>query len=284
MFRQFRSHELSQILLIILISVPDTLLSPSLPVSVPDDQRIDARGRLIVALDLADVPAARNLIEELGETVRFYKIGLSLQGADGLHELINDLIGGGKKVFLDYKYYDIPETLEKAVRRAAARGVSFLTIHGTRSCIQAAVRARGNSGMKLFTVTVLTSMDIEDVREMGLADSSVEDLVLRRSLIAWQHGCDGVIASGLEVRKIKDLTQNHLLVTTPGIRPQGFPADDQKRKVTPRDAVLEGADYLVIGRPITKPERCTPKEAAQEIVNEMQSAFDKLMADRPQTA
>jgi len=259
-----------------LISVPNVLLSPSPSSIVPASERIDARDRLIVALDLADVQAARELTQELGDAVRFYKIGLSLQGAEGLHEFISELIQKGKKIFLDYKLYDTPKTLEKAVRRAAERGISFLTIHGTKSCIQAAVRARGNSNMKLFTVTVLTSMDIEDVREMGFSDSSVEDLVLGRSLIAWQHGCDGVIASGLEVRKIKDLTQNHLLVTTPGIRPDGSPPDDQKRIVPPREAVAEGADYLVIGRPITEPKDTTPAKAAQSTIEEMQNAFDQI--------
>jgi orotidine-5'-phosphate decarboxylase len=243
-------------------------------VTVPED--IDARDRLIVALDLADTATARKLIEDLGDTVRFYKIGLSLQLATGVNELIVDLIAMGKKVFLDYKYYDTPETLEKAVGRAAKIGVAFLTIHGTKRCIQAAVRARGTSNLKLFTVTVLTSMDIEDIREMGLVDSSVEDVVLRRSLIAWQAGCDGVIASGLEVRKIKDLTQNSLMVTTPGIRPHGYHEDDQKRKVTPREAVAGGADYLVIGRPITEPKDTSPVKAAERTIDEMQAAFDRL--------
>lgn len=258
------------------ISVPEALLSPLPSITVSSRSRIDARDRLIIALDLADTEAARKLIEELGDTVRFYKIGLSLQGAGGVHELINDLIRDGKKVFLDYKYYDIPETLEKAVGRAAQRGVSFLTIHGTKSCIEAAVRARGDSAMKLFTVTVLTSMDIDDIREMGYTQHTVEEIVLRRALIAWQAGCDGVIASGLEVRKIKELTERGLLVTTPGIRPDGYPGDDQKRKVTPREAVAEGADYLVIGRPITNPKDTTPAKAAQRTIDEMQNAFDKI--------
>jgi orotidine-5'-phosphate decarboxylase len=130
--------------------------------------------------------------------------------------------------------------------------------------------------MKIFTVTVLTSMDIDDIREMGFTQHSVEEIVLRRSLIAWQAGCDGVIASGLEVRKIKDLTQNHLLVTTPGIREEGYPEDDQKRRATPREAVQRGADYLVIGRPITKPNDVSPLKAATRIVNDMQRAFDSL--------
>jgi orotidine-5'-phosphate decarboxylase len=270
--------------------VPQTSLLPNPSESTITEKTVDARDRLIVALDLADIATAKKIIAELGETVRFYKIGLSLQLAPGVNELIDELIRAGKKVFVDYKYYDTPETLEKAVRRAAQLGISFLTIHGTRNCIQAAVRARGSSNLKLFTVTVLTSMDIEDVHEMGLSDSSVEDLVLRRSLIAWQNGCDGVIASGQEVREIKKLiacnmtgSENRgLLVTTPGIRPEGSPPDDQKRRTTPAQAVLEGADFLVIGRPITEPADVTPQRAAQRIVNDMQKAFNQVAVERSQ--
>jgi orotidine-5'-phosphate decarboxylase len=235
---------------------------------------VDARDRLIVALDLADVPAARRLVHDLGDTVRFYKVGLSLQLADGVGELISELIQTGRKVFLDYKYYDIPETLQKAVGRAAKLGVSFLTIHGSGTLIRAAVKAKGTSDLKLFTVTVLTSMDIDDMRDMGYTDHAVENLVVYRSRMAMEAGCDGVIASGLEVRKIKELTQNKVLVVTPGIRPEGYGPDDQKRRVTPSDAVREGADYLVIGRPITEPPDGSPETAARRTVDEMQKAFD----------
>jgi len=237
-------------------------------------KRIDARDRLIVALDLPDVSAARRLIDDLGEAVRFYKIGLSLQLASGVGELIDDLIKSGRKVFLDYKYYDIPETLAKAVGRAAKLGVSFLTIHGSSPIIRAAVRAKGESDLKLFTVTVLTSMDIDDIREMGYSMHTPEDLVLYRSRMALQAGCDGVIASGREAKQIKELTQGKLLVVTPGIRPDGSSADDQKRTTSPREAISHGADYLVVGRPITQPAEGTPRQAAQGIADEMQAAFD----------
>jgi orotidine-5'-phosphate decarboxylase len=257
-----------------LISVPDALLSPSPSSIISANTRIDARDRLIVALDVADTEAARKLIADLGDTVRFYKIGLSLQGAGGVHELINYLNDTGKKVFLDYKYYDIPETIAKAVGRAAKLGVSFLTIHGSSAIIRAAVRAKGDSDLKLFTVTVLTSMDIDDIREMGYSDHTVEDLVLYRSRMALDAGCDGVITSGREVKKIKDLTAGKLLAVTPGIRPEGSGADDQKRITTPGQAIGDGADYLVIGRPITQPGEGAPKQAAQAIVEEMQAAFD----------
>jgi len=236
--------------------------------------KIDAKDRLIVALDAADSMEAREMAKNLEGVARFFKIGLVLQLAPGVEQLIRSLIDEGKKVFLDYKYYDISETLKKAVGRAAKTGVSFLTIHGSSNLIRAAVEGRGASDMKLFTVTVLTSMDAGDMAEMGYTDHSVEDLVLRRAKMALDAGCDGVIASGREAEKIKALSHNKLLVVTPGIRPEGYGADDQKRRTTPRDAILAGADYLVIGRPIIEPVGATPREAAERILSEMQSAFD----------
>jgi orotidine-5'-phosphate decarboxylase len=196
-----------------------------------------------------------------------------MQMAEGVEQFIRSLIANGKKVFLDYKYYDVPATLEKAVSRAAGLGVSFLTIHGPGKLIQAAVRAKEGSDLKLFTVTVLTSMDVSDMREMGYTEHSAEELVLFRARKALEAGCDGVIASGLEAEKIKQLSGNHLLVITPGIRPEGYPPDDQKRRVSAREAVLAGADYLVIGRPITG--SANPRKAADQFRLEMQEAFDR---------
>ncbi len=234
--------------------------------------KIDAKDRLIVALDLPDIEAARRLVELLEGTVQFFKIGLVLQLAPGVEQFILDLISSGKKVFLDYKWYDIEETLRKAVDRAAALGVSFLTVHGSSKLIEAAVASRGNRRLRLFTVTVLTSMDVEDIKEMGYTKHSVEELVLFRARKALEAGCDGVIASGLEARSIKELSRNQLLVVTPGIRPPGYPNDDQKRRSTAKDAILAGADYLVIGRPIT--DGINPRKLAQEFLGEMQAAFD----------
>lgn len=250
------------------------MTQPSSSAITATKSHIDARERLIVALDLPDVATARQLADDLGDSVVFYKVGLSLQLAAGVNDFINDLIKGGKKVFLDYKYYDIPETIAKAVGRAAKLGVSFLTIHGSSAIIRAAVRAKGDSDLKLFTVTVLTSMDIDDIREMGYSDHTVEELVLYRAGMALAAGCDGVITSGREVKKIKDLTAGKLLAVTPGIRPEGSGADDQKRITTPGQAIGDGADYLVVGRPITQPAEGAPKQAAQAIVEEMQAAFD----------
>ncbi len=234
------------------------------------------RGRLIVALDLPDVASARQMVRDLDGVATFFKVGLALQLAPGVEDLIRSLIGEGKKVFLDYKYYDISETLKKAVGRAAGLGVSFLTIHGPSNLIRAAVEARGSSALKLFTVTVLTSMDAGDIAEMGYTKHSVEELVLFRARKALEAGCDGTIASGLEARKIKELSHNKLLVATPGIRPEGYGPDDQKRRSTPRWAILEGADYLVVGRPIIEPKDTTPRKAAERILADMESAFQAL--------
>ena len=235
--------------------------------------RIDARDRLIVALDLPGIEEATKMVLSLDGVAHFFKIGLTLQLAPGVQELIHSLIKEGKKVFLDYKYYDVPETIKKAVARAAGIGVSFLTVHGSSVLMKGAVEGRGNSALKLFTVTVLTSMDADDIAEMGYTHHSVEELVLFRARKALEAGCDGVIASGLEVKKIKEMSGNNLLVVTPGIRDEDSPMDDQKRRVTARKAILEGADYLVVGRPIT--DVANSRSEAMRILREMQIAFDE---------
>ncbi|HUQ95587.1 MAG TPA: orotidine-5'-phosphate decarboxylase [Bryobacteraceae bacterium] len=233
---------------------------------------IELKDRLIVALDLESVEDAFKLVHELEGVVYFYKIGLTLQLASGVEHLILSLIRDGKKVFLDYKYYDVPETLRKAVGRAAKIGVSFLTIHGSSSVIRGAIEGRGDSALKLLTVTVLTSMDAGDVAELGYTKTSPEELVLFRARKALEAGCDGVIASGMEAARIKDISGNKLLVVTPGIRPEGYPADDQKRKTTAREAILAGADYLVIGRPIT--HHPDPRSQALMFTEEIRAAVD----------
>jgi orotidine-5'-phosphate decarboxylase len=245
----------------------------STPQTHSDATRVCAKDRLIVALDLPGVAEARQLVDSLDGTASFFKVGLVMQLAEGVEDFIRSLIREGKQVFLDYKYYDIGETLKKAVARASCLGVSFLTIHGPSTLIQAAVEGRGDSGLKLFTVTVLTSLDAGDMAEMGYTHST-EELVLFRARKALEAGCDGVIASGQEAAKIKAACGGKLLVVTPGIRPAGAQAGDQKRITTPGDAIRDGADYLVVGRPITAPESGTPRQAAQAIVEEMQAAFD----------
>jgi len=239
--------------------------------------RIAANERLIVALDL-DLDDAKRLVNDLEGIVDFFKIGLSLQLAEGIDDYISELLRRGKRVFLDYKYYDVPETLTKAVARASRRGVTFLTVHGPSKLMQTAVKARGGA-MKLFTVTVLTSMDAEDIAELGYTEHTAEDLVLFRAKKALEAGCDGVIASGLEAKQIKELTNHRLLVVTPAIRESNYPKDDQKRRSTASEAVIAGADYLVIGRPIY--DAVNPKEKTKEFLAEMQEAFDSRPAINP---
>jgi orotidine-5'-phosphate decarboxylase len=238
--------------------------------------QIQAPERLIVALDLPTIADARKMVHDLEGVAGFFKIGLALQLAAGVEEFIRSLIAERKRVFLDYKYYDVPETLRKAVRRASELGVAFLTIHGSGSLIRAAVEAKGDRGLKLFCVTVLTAMDGDDMAEMGYTHHTVEELVLFRARKALEAGCDGVIASGLEVQRIKEVSRGALLVVTPGIRDEESPADDQKRRTTARSAILSGADYLVIGRPIA--DAANPRAEAQRLLAGMQTAFDEREA------
>jgi orotidine-5'-phosphate decarboxylase len=231
---------------------------------------VRAREKLIVALDYWDINDAIKLVETLGDEVSFYKIGLGLQlgGGEGLAK---SLIAEGKRVFLDYKYLDIEETIRTAVRRAAEFGVDFLTIHhSSDGILRAAVEGRGNSRLKLLCVTVLTSIDDDDVKEMGF-QCNVEELVLARAKQALDAGVDGVIASAREAAEIRTATGGKLLVVTPGIRPQDSATHDQKRVATPGAAISDGADYLVVGRPITKAP--DPKQAARDIVAEMAAAL-----------
>lgn len=234
--------------------------------------KIQAQDRLIVALDVDDIEAAEHMVRDLDGIVRFFKIGLVLQLASGVEGLIHGLIRDGKRVFLDYKYYDVEETLRKAVSRAARLGVSFLTVHGSSGLIKAAVEGKGDTDLKLFTVTVLTSMDANDIAELGYTQHTVEQLVIFRARKALEAGCDGVIASGREAESIKQMSGGNLLVVSPGIRSDGYPEDDQKRRVTAAQAIKAGADYLVIGRPIT--EATNPARVAREFLDEMQYAFD----------
>lgn len=235
-----------------------------------DSQYLEqAREKLIVALDFWEIEDARKLVRELGDEVSFYKVGLGLQLAGG-DEFAKELIAQGKRVFLDYKYYDIEETINRAVRRAAELKITFLTVHGVTNIMKAAVAGRGTSDMKILGVTVLTSMDAEDIKEMGF-ECNVEELVLARAKKALEVGIDGVIASAREAAAIRQQTNNKLMIVSPGIRPSGSSKDDQKRITTPFEAIKAGADYLVVGRPIyDKPD---PKAEAQKIILEMADAL-----------
>lgn len=217
--------------------------------------------RLIVALDVPTPKEARALAEKLGDAVRFYKIGLELFTSDGTFDLLGWLSARGNKVFADLKLYDIPETVRRAVANLRGSGATFLTVHGHRSVMEAAAREKG--GMKILAVTVLTSFDQRDLDEMG-ATRTVEQLVLARAQGAADTGCDGVIASGHEAAKLKAQFGQRLLVVTPGIRPaEARPADDQKRTVDVAQAFANGADYIVVGRPIR--DAADPRAAAQAI-------------------
>jgi orotidine-5'-phosphate decarboxylase len=232
---------------------------------------ISASERLIVALDVQNIGEAREMVKKLEGIVSFYKIGLSLQLAEGTLDFIQELIALGNRVFLDYKYLDIQETIENAVARVASIGVSFLTVHGNGKVIRAAVEGRGKSDLKILAVTVLTSLDAYDIHDMGY-ECSVKELVLHRAKKCLEAGCDGVIASGQEAKDIKEIAANNLLIITPGIRPEGIGRDDHKRSTSPKEAIIAGADYLVVGRPITKDKN--PRLIAENIIAEMQSALD----------
>jgi orotidine-5'-phosphate decarboxylase len=224
--------------------------------------------RLIVALDVPTPKEARALVEKLGDSVRFYKIGLELFTAEGYFELAAWLVARGHKVFADLKLYDIPETVRRAVANMRRHGATFLTVHGHRSVMHAAVREKG--AMKILAVTVLTSFDQRDLQEMG-ASRTLEELVLARARGAAECGCDGVISSGLEAQALKAEFGDRLLVVTPGIRPADSRADDQRRTVDVAQAFASGADYIVVGRPIR--EAADPRATAQAIQATIASIF-----------
>jgi orotidine-5'-phosphate decarboxylase len=245
-------------------------------VSESTKTRIEARDRLIFALDVPTLPEARDLVEKLDGIVTFFKIGIELYMGNGL-DLIPELTSTRKQVFLDLKYYDVPETVKRAVEKVASLGVSFLTIHGNGKIIQAAVDGRRGADLKLLSVTALTSLDNDDMRDLGF-ECTVKDLVMRRAKKAMEAGCDGVITSSEETAEIRKLARqvkgmdHKFLIVTPGIRPVNSSHDDHKRSGTPTEAIKNGADYLVIGRPIrNSPD---PRQAATDIITEMQAAFD----------
>lgn len=234
----------------------------------------NARERLIVALDVGTADDAKKLISQLDGVVSFFKVGLELYTATG-PELVRWLVAQEKQVFLDLKFLDIGETVRRASREAARLGASFLTVHESGPTVAAAVQGCQGTDLKILAVTVLTSMDIGDLHEMGIT-CSVEELVLRRAKKAMAAGCHGVIASGQEAATLRGQFGKDFLIVTPGIRPAGASADEQKRAATPAEAIRAGADYLVVGRPIAQAPN--PRDAAMRIVEEMQKAFDSLRA------
>jgi orotidine-5'-phosphate decarboxylase len=230
---------------------------------------LSARDRLIVALDLPSVAQAEKAVADLGDAVSFYKVGYELVLAGGL-DFAAGLTRSGKKLFLDLKLHDIANTVSSATERAAALSATFLTVHAFPPTMKAAVEGRGKSGLKLLAVTVLTSWNDADLKESGYG-IGVRDLVLRRAEQAAVLGIDGLVASPLEAAELRRAVGKSMLIVTPGVRPEGAAAGDQKRVMTPAAAIKDGVDHIVVGRPII--EAKDRKAAAQAIVAEIESAL-----------
>jgi orotidine-5'-phosphate decarboxylase len=235
---------------------------------MPSTNPISRRERLIVALDVPDAKSAREFVTQLGDSAVFYKIGLELFMAGGYFELLEWLAKQDKRVFVDLKFFDIPATVQAAVKQLSNLGATFCTVHGNQSIMQAAAEAKGR--VKVLAVTALTSLDRGDLDDLGFK-CDVEQLVLSRARRALEAGCDGVVSSGLEAAKLREFIDHKLLVVTPGIRPvENRPDDDQKRAVTVEQAFKNGADYIVVGRPIRKaPDPRAAAEAIQKSIAEL---------------
>ncbi|MHB8092334.1 MAG: orotidine-5'-phosphate decarboxylase [Syntrophales bacterium] len=221
------------------------------------------RERLIFAMDVSSVEEAKALVAELGDSVMFYKLGLQMFMAGGYFELSDWLRERGKKVFVDLKFFDVPQTVKSAVSQLTERDVQFVTVHGNDKIMEAAAAAKKN--LKILAVTALTSLDAGDLKDLGFV-CNVEELVLSRARRALAVGCDGVISSGLEAARLRRELGEKLLVVAPGIRPVAN-VDDQKRTVGVKEAFLNGADYIVVGRPIREaPERRAAAENIQQMI------------------
>jgi orotidine-5'-phosphate decarboxylase len=231
--------------------------------------KIAPKDRLIVALDLPGVDAAEAMIAKLGDSVNFYKIGYQLAYAGGL-PLARQLANAGKKVFLDLKLHDIGNTVARGVESIATLGATFLTVHAYPQTMKAAVEARAGSGLNILAVTVLTSYDDGDLHAAGYR-LSVADLVEARAQQAQVLGVDGLVSSPEEAASLRKIVGHQMSLVTPGIRPAGTAAGDQKRIMTPARAIAAGADYLVVGRPIT--EAADPRLAADAIQAEIAQAL-----------
>lgn len=231
---------------------------------------IPARDRLIVALDVPTVAEAQAMVARLGDSVTFFKIGLELIYAGGV-DFARRLAGEGKQVFLDGKLLDIDNTVEGAVKSIVPLGVTFLTIHAYPKTMRAAVAARGGAPLRLLGVSVLTSMDDADLRDAGFAGSAAE-LVAARAADAKSAGMNGVVASAVEAAAVRRIVGPDMAIVTPGIRPVGIASGDQKRIATPAIAIAAGADYLVVGRPVTT--AADPRAAADNIVAEIETALE----------
>jgi orotidine-5'-phosphate decarboxylase len=220
---------------------------------------------IIVALDVDSPAEARALVTRIGPAVSFYKVGMELYAAAGM-DFVRELISSGKDVFLDLKFYDIGETVKRAVSQVARTGARFLTVHGSAAVMRAAVEGRGALPVKLLAVTVLTSFDRQDLADLGYPCAPA-DLVELRVRKAMEAGMDGIVASPLEARSIRALAGPRAILVTPGVRSAGTGTGDQKRVATPAEAIRDGADYLVIGRQITR--AADPAAAVGEVLDEV---------------
>lgn len=250
-------------------------ITTSAPTSIPPTERrsllstkpIPPRERLIVALDVPDVDVAKALVTKLGDDVVFYKLGLELFMAGGYFELLDWLSSRGKKSFVDLKFFDVPQTVQSAVQQLKGRGAAFATVHGNDAILKAAVAVK--NGTKILAVTVLTSLDDGDLKDLGF-EVNAKKLVLSRARRAIEIGCDGVISSGLEASELRNDMGENFLIVVPGIRPVKN-TDDQKRTVDVEEAFLNGADYIVVGRPIRGAD--DPVKASKDIQGRIAKLF-----------
>jgi orotidine-5'-phosphate decarboxylase len=251
---------------------------------------LTAEDRLIVALDVSSAAAAQKIVSAVGDSVGIYKVGMQLYTAEG-PQIVRELVGSGRQVFLDLKYHDIPNTVASAVREAVQLGVSMLTVHasGGAKMLQAAVEAAGSGNarvgadvhvrsLQILAVTVLTSMDENDLNSTGVP-GPVVDQVIRLASIALDAGCAGVVSSAREVKSLREKLGEDFLIVNPGVRPAGADHGDQARVVTPAEAIQAGATHIVVGRPITAAK--DPAAAARAINQEIRAAADELSKNSP---
>ena len=223
---------------------------------------------VIVALDFPSAQQARTLVAKLGDAAPFYKVGLELYAASGM-EMVRELKQQGRRVFLDLKLYDIGETVRRAVAVIAKSGVDFLTIHGMRQVMRAAVEGRGDSPLKLLAVSVLTSVDENDLREDGYS-RALSDLIDLRVRNAVEDGADGIVCSARDAARVRSIAGRNAILVNPGVRSAGASAGDQKRIATPAEAIAAGADYIVVGRQITRSS--DPRGELERILEEVSAA------------
>ena len=229
---------------------------------------INVEDRLIFALDVPEVEEAKDIVSELDESVNFYKIGMELLMTGKYFELLNWLVDNDKKVFVDLKFFDVPETVGRTIARLSDYGAAFATVHGNQALMEKAAQNKKN--LKILAVTALTSLDRGDLDDLGF-DCNVQDLVISRAKRAFEAGCDGVVSSGLEVPFLREYVDNKLIAVTPGIRPVAND-DDQKRVVDVATAFKSGSDYIVIGRPIKNADN--RYKAASDIQKIIRSVFE----------